>query len=482
VARVAETKRLLDGRPPAGPQPIQRAAIAIAPNRTGLPGQLKAGMEALSGLSMDDVRVHRNSSEPAKLGALAYAQGSDIHLAAGQEQHLPHEAWHVVQQKQGRVKATRQLKGRVPVNDERSLEREADLMGSQARSGAGTGGRAAELPPGLTAASGTQVVQRVTPEELAALNVRILKRAEHVPAGGANLWKVSDAKATVYLLGTHHGVRFEEIAGQGHLGSFLITLPFTSIKTETSVEEISAAVLTPDLTKNFKMAVAEHLRVRKLEHLRDKKTVKEKAPLLRAELARDTARIAGGGEAIFTRPLDTAYAMIAAIRPEKTAKAEHGVLEPEGSRDIARATNLTSGTADLSGRVPTEEARNEEKRQVKVGDQKAIFLGQAGAIAAGKDPADTEERNRQWRAQFPQKGIELWIVGAAHLPGLILGFEDLGMKATHIDIGPDVGEPEASGGEEQKSPSDVAVGSSGPAHPPGRDDPAASGLRADDLD
>jgi len=50
-------------------------------------------------------------SEPAKLGALAYARGSDIHLGPGQEQHLAHEAWHVVQQKQGRVAATAQLKG-----------------------------------------------------------------------------------------------------------------------------------------------------------------------------------------------------------------------------------------------------------------------------------------------------------------------------------------------------------------------------------
>jgi len=55
---------------------------------------------------MDHVQVHRNSSKPAQLNAHAFAQGSDIHLAPGQEQHLPHEAWHVVQQAQGRVKPT----------------------------------------------------------------------------------------------------------------------------------------------------------------------------------------------------------------------------------------------------------------------------------------------------------------------------------------------------------------------------------------
>ena len=100
-------------------------------NNTGLPDQLKSGIESLSGLSMDHVRVHYNSSRPAQLNALAYAQGSDIHLAPGQEQHLPHEAWHVVQQAQGRVRPTMQMAGGLAVNDDVGLEREADVMGAR---------------------------------------------------------------------------------------------------------------------------------------------------------------------------------------------------------------------------------------------------------------------------------------------------------------------------------------------------------------
>lgn len=83
------------------------------PNNTGLPNQLKAGIENLSGMSMDHVKVHYNSDKPAQLQAYAYAQGSEIHVAPGQEKHLPHEAWHVVQQAQGRVKPTLQMKGDV---------------------------------------------------------------------------------------------------------------------------------------------------------------------------------------------------------------------------------------------------------------------------------------------------------------------------------------------------------------------------------
>jgi Domain of unknown function (DUF4157) len=101
-------------------------------NNTGLPDQLKSGIENLSGHSMDDVKVHYNSSAPAQLNAHAYAQGTDIHVAPGQEKHVPHEAWHVVQQKEGRVKPTKQLKSKVNINDDVSLEKEADVMGAKA--------------------------------------------------------------------------------------------------------------------------------------------------------------------------------------------------------------------------------------------------------------------------------------------------------------------------------------------------------------
>jgi diketogulonate reductase-like aldo/keto reductase len=109
-----------------------RSIIQKKANNTGLPSQLKNGIENLSGHSMDDVKVHYNSDKPAQLNAHAYAQGADIHLASGQEKHLPHEAWHVVQQKQGRVKPTLQMKGKVNVNDDEGLEKEADLMGGKA--------------------------------------------------------------------------------------------------------------------------------------------------------------------------------------------------------------------------------------------------------------------------------------------------------------------------------------------------------------
>lgn len=124
----------LDGELPLQKKDDENANHAITQqvaNNTGLPDHLKVGIENLSGMSLDHVKVHYNSDKPAQLSALAYAQGSDIHVGAGQEQHLPHEAWHVVQQMQGRVQPTLQAQG-VDINDDTALETEADIMGAKA--------------------------------------------------------------------------------------------------------------------------------------------------------------------------------------------------------------------------------------------------------------------------------------------------------------------------------------------------------------
>ncbi|MCJ8208316.1 DUF4157 domain-containing protein [Mucilaginibacter sp. RS28] len=115
-------------------EPLQMKAAPIQKkeNNTGMPDSLKAGVENLSGIDMSDVKVHYNSSQPKQLQAHAFAQGTDIHIASGQEQHLPHEAWHVVQQKQGRVQPTMQMKAGVAINDDKGLESEADAMGARA--------------------------------------------------------------------------------------------------------------------------------------------------------------------------------------------------------------------------------------------------------------------------------------------------------------------------------------------------------------
>ena len=108
-----------------------KASDAGGLSEGGMPRQLQQGIEQLSGADMSDVQVHYNSPAPASVQAHAYAQGNEIHLASGQEQHLPHEAWHVAQQAQGRVQPTTSVAG-TPVNDDADLEKEADVMGAKA--------------------------------------------------------------------------------------------------------------------------------------------------------------------------------------------------------------------------------------------------------------------------------------------------------------------------------------------------------------
>lgn len=171
---------------------LGRQALSQAVHGAALPDQLARGVEALSGVSMDGVRVHYNSPQPAQLQAHAFARGHDIHVGPGQEQHLPHEAWHVVQQSQGRAAPTTQLKG-VTANTDAALEREADEMGARAARGADAAGRVAtaDVTPQVAVVQldngadqtgdTTQTTQQTLPEAItAALRERRAQRQEAV--------------------------------------------------------------------------------------------------------------------------------------------------------------------------------------------------------------------------------------------------------------------------------------------------------------
>ena len=193
VRRLAGMQANVDGSPAMAVQPKQGGAAAPATaqraNTTGLPDRLKTGVEHLSGLSMDDVTVHYNSSKPAQLQALAYAQGTDIHVGPGQHRHLPHEAWHVVQQKQGRVTANRQMRG-VAVNTDAALEREADVMGEKANQGGGTQLTAAPAAAGAVSGAVVQARLGFEIEMLALVDIGgrpIPEKAMLGTAGGNNV-------------------------------------------------------------------------------------------------------------------------------------------------------------------------------------------------------------------------------------------------------------------------------------------------------
>jgi hypothetical protein len=142
-----------------------------------MPGDVRGKMEAAFGTDFSQVRIHEGPQAEA-VGAQAYTQGTNIHFAPGQYQPgsrrgqelLGHELTHVVQQSQGRVQATVQASG-VDINDDASLEREADEMG--ARAVWGQGGRDASRGQSATGSSlpslASPTVQRkVKPEDVSS--------------------------------------------------------------------------------------------------------------------------------------------------------------------------------------------------------------------------------------------------------------------------------------------------------------------------
>lgn len=122
-----------DVPPETPPETLAKEAPEPETNANGLPVQLQRNMEALTGVDLSDTVVQRQSAVPGTMNAHATAQGNRIDLAAGQEQHLPHELAHVAQQKQGRVVPTAQLKA-AAINDDPALESEADALGAKAMS------------------------------------------------------------------------------------------------------------------------------------------------------------------------------------------------------------------------------------------------------------------------------------------------------------------------------------------------------------
>lgn len=132
----------------AGGGPLQafggNEAFEIDPVRLGLvrsggsplPRALLAKMEAAFGADFSAVRVHVGP-QAARIGAIAFTTGNDLYFAPGRyqpdsvqgQQLIGHELAHVIQQREGRVRAPG---SGVAVVQDRALEAEADRLGMRA--------------------------------------------------------------------------------------------------------------------------------------------------------------------------------------------------------------------------------------------------------------------------------------------------------------------------------------------------------------
>lgn len=107
-----------------------------------LPETVQTKMENSFGEDFSDVNIHDNSTKAEDLGAKAFAQGKDVHFAPGEfqpntkdgQELIGHELTHVVQQKEGKVQGG-EVNGKDMVNQDPSLEKEADDAGKLASEG-----------------------------------------------------------------------------------------------------------------------------------------------------------------------------------------------------------------------------------------------------------------------------------------------------------------------------------------------------------
>lgn len=126
----------------AVPVPAERLRPKVPGGGQPLPAAVQSRMESLFGADFSRVRVHVDE-RPAALGALAYAQGSDLHFAPGRydpvspagQRLLAHELAHVVQQRAGR--ARNPFGSGVALVHDPALEAEAERMAQRAAGGSG---------------------------------------------------------------------------------------------------------------------------------------------------------------------------------------------------------------------------------------------------------------------------------------------------------------------------------------------------------
>jgi hypothetical protein len=145
-------KRPMPGPPPAlhqGRGPVAQphggnGSFDIDPARIGLarsggrplPAPVLAKMETAFNADFSAVRVHVGP-QASRIGALAFTTGNDLYFAQGQyqpdsvrgQQLIGHELAHVIQQRQGRVRASG---AGLAVVQDRALEAEADRLGMRA--------------------------------------------------------------------------------------------------------------------------------------------------------------------------------------------------------------------------------------------------------------------------------------------------------------------------------------------------------------
>jgi hypothetical protein len=277
-------------------------------------------------------------------------------------------------------------------------------------------------------------LQRITEEELKNRGKKIREMAKSAPERGVNLWMASRNGAIVYLLGTEHRRKLAEVGADASMRQYLIKFltveNFTQVYTE-KVEEIPFIKHDANLSAQLERFIEVKKSVEN-----DLNESEDSSKYKRAVAKLNNART-GGLHDILKISLDQAYLSLATSGKQ----VERRGLETDETR--LKATEINVRDMKIAKGDPEKKLYNPEKKSdpsdnsFQVGDQKRLFNEVADEMESGRDIASAEERNRQWIDILQaimadaQQIKQLWIVGAAHLPGLILRLQELQWEVKH---------------------------------------------------
>lgn len=270
-------------------------------------------------------------------------------------------------------------------------------------------------------------IQRVEPERLKSLGEAIDEMSENAPEAGVNMWTISlpDDGPQIILLGTiHNSLVLQEMPQGPQLVQFLQRMEFSKVFTEIETDIPNAETLG-NLEEQFR----EKSGPEPDKHA-DRRgwmawKLKEQARSTEHELP------------IRKYKMDDIYKSLAL----SGSKSDSRALETEQTRDIAaeqswidrgrtgvKEDDIKMGSAD----------QDLVMESIRTGNEKSHWKKYAEYLKQGIDIQNIEERNDQWvqtdMSEYSKTVPTLWIVGASHLPGLILRFGEKKAKIEPIRL------------------------------------------------
>lgn len=277
-------------------------------------------------------------------------------------------------------------------------------------------------------------IQMMKPEELAAMGDAIDTAVETdaQEALSSHLWQLhlpEDAK--LFIVGTVHAntLLVEMAKGQKQMANaldqdgntpvarllkFISTTDFDQVYTEISAALPALESIIPPLD-----LLEEPVRKQNLE--------KWKAYQLRKQQ----------GHGLHAGAMDDVLASLAI----KEKPDRYHALETEATRSAATTANYKDAGGQAAEVPQGWEARltpadNDALiNAYAIGNEKQMWAIHAAMLKNGLDPQGIEARNAQWvakldadKGKYEAKSTSLWIVGASHIPGLMVRFRKLGLK------------------------------------------------------